>query len=179
MNNSTTNPFLGQTSSSPIYFLETLWMGMDHIAAELRSIETKKLAQEKIRCPGLLATSSSYDAEDRFIANYFIWYANSAVNFLDLFHVTFRPSIYYMAEFSALCKWRNKVAAHTAYAKPKGENTVTKNYSLSALLPEYMGDRYGVASWVLQDASGSTPDDWSWYLTTEHERIFKYVIGAL
>lgn len=127
---STKNAFSVGSTKREAYFLQVLWDGMVRLNDEVAEIEKNRAQEDKTMFEAyglkpLAYCSSNFGSgpNDTVITNNFIWYACSAWCFLQLFDCAFRPADAYKDRFSAMLKWRKKVAAHTAWADPRGDDS--------------------------------------------------------
>ena len=114
-------------------FLDTAWKGLDYLCQQVEAAERER-AKSLGKNFGYVDFGSHPD--DWLACNYFLWYANALSNFIGVFKKAFRPRENLSKKFRSVITWRNKVAAHTSWVWPKGDNAATQNMSI-LLFPEF------------------------------------------
>lgn len=165
------------------YFLECLWNGLQHLRDLIVVLETKQKEKLQVGQKGQVVALhfevSESMHEHHMILNSFIWYANSLVPFLKLFNKTYKPKRDWRKVFSNELKWRNKVAAHTAYTDSKNEdNKYSQNMSIM-MSPGWRNDTYIVGNWCVGDQGNFSHFDWHWSLNATHNKLESYLIAEM
>jgi len=161
------------------YFLECLWNGLQHLKDQIIDLEAKQKEQLKVDQNGqvvcLVFQMFESMPEHHMILNYFIWYANSLVSFLKLFNKVYEPKKDWRKEFSNELKWRNKVAAHTAYTDPKEEDNQYSQDMSIMMSPGWQNDAYVMGNWCIGDQGSFSHYDWNWSLNETHNKLETYL----
>jgi hypothetical protein len=173
--------FWGHLSCPESHTLEQLWSGLCHLYRIVKNLEQTRLDQDP-RAKDTMVTSFDSDcgSGDPMLLNYFFWYACSVDSFLDLFSKAFGVGNDADSEFSAVRKFRDKVAAHAAHVQPgkrkHKDNLATQSASLCQYLTWDCG-RYSVGRWIIgnPETREFSPDDWGWELTAVHEALHPYI----
>jgi hypothetical protein len=161
-------------NTSATLFLDTAWFGLEHLYNEVKRLESENL-QRKGWTPEM-ANNHGYstfgdEPHDVIISNYFIWYASSFCNFLQVFKQHCNPSEDLEKEFAAIKTWRNKVAAHTSWVDKRKDSVATQTASIM-LFPDFEGGHYEVGGWVFSSPTeGQSCAEWHWGLVVTHERL--------
>jgi hypothetical protein len=159
-------------------FLETLWQGLEYLCQQVARAETERtqslgLTDETAKNFGYCDFGSS--PGDALVCNYFVWYANALCNFIGVFKKAFSRSEDLEHEFANVITWRKKVAAHTPWVWPKGDNTATQNMSI-LLFPEFSAGHFEVGGIQIGSPTGGTScPDWQWGLVRTHARLKEIV----
>lgn len=169
------------------YYLESLWSGLEYIhgqIGQLQQCQRRKLCRTPSgTVHALVFQELSGIPEHHMIMNYFVWYACSLIVFLKLFDRAYSPGQDWLKEFSSEKKWRDKVAAHTAYTDSrKDDNEYTKQISIF-MTPGWKDDRFVVGcdiigGPVVDGKFRTSPHDWSWSITQAHEKLKKHIASA-
>jgi|SRR3989338_8373524 len=165
------------------YYLECLWNGLEYIYKQIQLIEEdqrKKLCKTRSgEVHSLLFNDINQMPEHHMIINYFIWYACSLIVFLKLFKKSYALSKDWQKEFSSEIKWRNKVAAHTAYTDPnENDNKYSQEISIH-MSPGWRDDSFIVGGDIIGDVDGISYTDWSWSITKTHEKLKDFVASRV
>jgi hypothetical protein len=159
-------------------FLDTLWSGLEHLYQEVKRVEGERahrLGVGKERAQDFSYCTFGSEEGDSMICNYFLWYANSLYNFIQVFTKAFSPSEDLRHEFRAVIQWRHKVAAHTSWAWPKHDNAATQNMSI-LLFPEVSAGHFEVGGFQITSSTGeSSCSEWRWGVVCTHEKLVSIV----
>lgn len=181
--------FASHRDKKGFYFLEVLWSGLERLFSEVRQCEQEELVKLHAAAGshgrsylGSVYSSFGNGPNDALILNDFVWYASSAACFLQLFDHSFGLTGSYRDAFPAMLKWRDKVAAHTAYVVPiakhkepdKIDSPASQDFSIT-MHPEWDNDHYAVGGWIFGGMEGSSHGDWQWALTRTHPEIQAFV----
>ena len=168
-------------------FLDTVWQGLEYLCKQVERAEKERakslgLSEEAAKNFGYCDFGSH--PGDAMLSNYFLWYANTFCNFISVFKKAFSPSEDLEEEFADVITWRNKVAAHTSWVWPHGDNAATQNMSI-LLFPvfnfggeghfEFGGMRVGPPKVGLSLTDDASCADWQWGLVRTHERLKEIV----
>jgi hypothetical protein len=155
-------------------FLDIVWSGLEHLYQEIKRVErerARRLGLTEERAQNFSYCTFGSEEGDSMICNYFLWYANALFNFIGVFKKAFSPSEDLDREFRAVIKWRHKVAAHTSWAYPEGDNAATQNMSI-LLFPEVSAGHFEVGGFrTFSPTGGASYSDWRWGLVRTHERL--------
>jgi hypothetical protein len=182
-------------------FLDTVWQGLEYLCQQVEQEERKRVAKHG---KNFAYTDFGSQPGDAMICNYFLWYASALYNFIGVFQKAFSVSEdLEHNEFANVITWRKKVAAHTSWVWPRGDNAATQDMSIM-LYPEFNfrldghfdvgGAQSGRATGQLIMPSISLPTqgsgvtevasfieevsyspDWQWGLVCTHERLMEIV----
>lgn len=175
-------------------FLRVLWAGLERLYAEVRQFEKNEIESEERwkREHGVQYEASFFDQSgdgpnDTAMMNDFIWYASAATCFLGLVGKVLGTGTGCPPGFSHMWKFRDKVAAHTAYVWPwnapgnpdRHDNPMSRAASIM-MNPQWEGDRYWVGRSTFGNDNGEfSHRDWDWCLTQTHEKLEAYVRASL
>lgn len=161
------------------YYLECLWNGLEHIFKQMQILEgcqREKLCKTRHGTVySLLFNDVNNMPEHHMVINYFVWYACSLISFLNLFKKSDSSKNDWENEFKSEKKWRDKVAAHTAYVDPhKNDNQYSQDMSIF-MSPGWRDDSYIVGGDIIGGAGGISHTDWSWSITKTHKKLKNYM----
>jgi hypothetical protein len=160
------------------YFLESLWWGLEYLARENRKIEDHVRGSLQNNLAGDVAAVAfsqfGSEPDDTVVLNYFVWYSNSLITFLKLFKKAYPLAEDWKPFFPGVLKWRHKVAAHTAYTDPRGDNACSQEMSIM-MTPNWENDSFIVGRVKIVGAARSSHDDWAWSLTEVHRTLVAFL----
>ena len=185
--------FSSSTSKKEAYFLQVLWDGLERLYEEVSALEKARAETDAAQFTALGIRPLAYGSScfgsgpnDTMITNDFVWYACSAACFLALFDHAFRPTDNYHTVFAEMLKWRDKVAAHTAYVwaitEHKDPSKIDSQPSQDASImmsPDWDTDHYSVGGWIVGNGQTSSHSDWHWSLTRTHTQLREYLRRAM
>ena len=92
-----------------------MWEGLEYLCEQVERVE-----KERAKSLGLNFAGTDFGSSpgDGMVCNYFLWYSNALYNFIGVFKEAFLLTENLNDEFANVMLWRNKVAAHTAWASP-------------------------------------------------------------
>jgi hypothetical protein len=161
------------TSLSEYYSLDVLWSGLEWLNQIVAQAETDLVGHYPEMKDIVIFWSGTVDPQNKLF-NCFIWYANSATNFLKLLEKTLSPEVKVLEDFSQLFTWRNKVASHFSYVEPRRDSEAIKISSIMQSIEISQG-RYCTGQLFSTDVhptlSTDDPGIWNWSLTRTHIKI--------
>ena len=160
-------------------FLDIVWEGLEYLCEQVERVE-----KERAKSLGLNFAGTDFGSSpgDGMVCNYFLWYSNALYNFIGVFKEAFSLTENLNDEFANVILWRNKVAAHTAWASPlkgkKADNAATQDMSI-VLFPEFnfkFDGHFEVGGVrVISADTGESSPEWQWGLVRTHERLKEIV----
>jgi hypothetical protein len=114
-------------------FLGTVWKGLEYLCEQVERVERERAKSGK----NFAYVDFGSSPGDAMVCNYFLWYASALYNFVRVFEKAFSPAEDLAREFANVIKWRHKVAAHTAWAWPKKDDSVATQDMSIVLFPEF------------------------------------------
>lgn len=104
-------------------------------------------------------------------------------NFVRVFEKAFSPAEDLARESANVIKWRHKVAAHTAWAWPKKDDSVATQDMSIVLFPEFncrFDGHFEVGGFRLfSEKKGKSCAEWRWGLVRTHERLKEIVRSVI
>ena len=153
-------------------FLATVWQGLAYLCEQVEQMEKERAKSLGLNFAG---TDFGNQPDDWLVCNYFVWYGNALSNFIGVFAKAFSVSEDLEAAFANVITWRNKVAAHTSWVSPRGDNAATQDMSI-VLFPEFNFGHFAVGGVrVFSADTGESSPDWRWGLVRTHERLKEIV----
>jgi hypothetical protein len=157
-------------------FLEILWEGLEHLCKQVGQMErerAEKTGKDFAYC------DFGNQPGDAMVCNYFLWYAGALYNFIGVFKKAFSPTEDLEHEFTNVIKWRHKVAAHSSWAWPQGDNPATQDMSI-LLFPEFnfkFDGHFEVGGMQIgSPTAGTSCADWCWGLVRTHQQL-KHIVS--